>query len=410
MAASKYGNVTSRKVEEEMARARVYEKVKWLQDHNCDYARVRFYKRGKERWKAQYTSGKAGRKFMEAPTEEALIDRLYEHFKQLNDTPVIRHTTLHDGLDRFIADKEDNSPAKASTIERLRYKANFWKGLYDADIRELTKNDLNRYMKETCPFYTQQAMKESLQLLHNAYALALENGDIDTDVSITVTYAKWKKCCKQTDKAAEYKIFTEAQIAEIEGKACTCKPDMRAYMLLLSIKTGMRAGELSALDWFDVKWNEAYIHVHTQMIERRENKRRIEYEKVLYTKNECGDSKDGRKVFFLSEDVEILLREIYALTGDGDYVFRDGNGERIKPDNYEHWLHDRQKDWGYEVTNNHAFRKSLNSNILIGKLGMTVTERAKFLGHSEEVNLKNYTYIRDDQYEESMRRKIDAHN
>ena len=46
---------------------------------------------------------------------------------------------------------------------------------------------------------------------------------------------------------------------------------------------------------------------------------------------------------------------------------------------------------GFKVTNNHAFRKSLNSNVLI-PLDIPVTERAYLLGHSVEVNERYYSH------------------
>lgn len=47
------------------------------------------------------------------------------------------------------------------------------------------------------------------------------------------------------------------------------------------------------------------------------------------------------------------------------------------------------------VTNNHAFRMSLNSNVFI-PLGIPATERASMLGHSVETNLKYYSFERKD--------------
>ena len=48
---------------------------------------------------------------------------------------------------------------------------------------------------------------------------------------------------------------------------------------------------------------------------------------------------------------------------------------------------------GYEITNNHAFRMSLNSNVFI-PLGLPVTQRAYLLGHSVEVNERKYSHSR----------------
>ena len=45
-----------------------------------------------------------------------------------------------------------------------------------------------------------------------------------------------------------------------------------------------------------------------------------------------------------------------------------------------------------KVTHNHAFRKTLNSNVLIGTLHLPVTQRTKLLGHSVATNKKHYSF------------------
>ncbi len=47
------------------------------------------------------------------------------------------------------------------------------------------------------------------------------------------------------------------------------------------------------------------------------------------------------------------------------------------------------------LTNNHAFRMSLNSNVFI-PLGIPATERARLLGHSVETNLRHYSFASKD--------------
>lgn len=51
---------------------------------------------------------------------------------------------------------------------------------------------------------------------------------------------------------------------------------------------------------------------------------------------------------------------------------------------------------GFDITNNHAFRMSLNSNVLAGKLNLPVAKRAELLGHSVETNMMYYTYATKD--------------
>ena len=51
---------------------------------------------------------------------------------------------------------------------------------------------------------------------------------------------------------------------------------------------------------------------------------------------------------------------------------------------------------GFSITNNHAFRMSLNSIVLAGKLNLPVAKRAELLGHSVETNMMYYTYATKD--------------
>ena len=78
------------------------------------------------------------------------------------------------------------------------------------------------------------------------------------------------------------------------------------------------------------------------------------------------------------------------------YVFCHKNGEWIKTDAYETCLRRLMSGLGYNVTNNHSFRMSLNSNVFIGKYGLPATERARLLGHSVETNLRYYSFAGKD--------------
>ena len=61
---------------------------------------------------------------------------------------------------------------------------------------------------------------------------------------------------------------------------------------------------------------------------------------------------------------------------------------------------------GFKVTNNHALRMSLNSNVLI-PLGISVADRAAMLGHSVETNLKFYSYAQKG-YIEDVRNRLNT--
>lgn len=112
---------------------------------------------------------------------------------------------------------------------------------------------------------------------------------------------------------------------------------------------------------------------------------------VPYTKN-------GR-CFPITETIRGHLEEIRTkqekLCVRSDYIICRKSGERILKRHLERRIRRCCKRLGYSISNNHAFRMSLNSYVLI-PLDIPVTQRAYLFGHSPEINLKYYTHARTD--------------
>ncbi|WP_373835220.1 tyrosine-type recombinase/integrase [Bacteroides heparinolyticus] len=128
-----------------------------------------------------------------------------------------------------------------------------------------------------------------------------------------------------------------------------------------------------------------------------------------YTKNEKGESEDGRE-FPLTRNIKSLLAEIRAKQDErginSEFIFCDENGEWIKKDAYITFLRRLCQSKNFNVTNNHALRMSLNSNVLIPK-GVSVADRAAMLGHSIETNLRYYSFAQKD-YLDNVRAILDS--
>lgn len=176
--------------------------------------------------------------------------------------------------------------------------------------------------------------------------------------------------------------------------------------MLFAIETGVRVGELCALKWEDIK--EYSIHIHSQQLSRKGTGGK-EYYLVPYTKNEKGISEDGRE-FPLTKNIKALLDEIKSkqdkLSIHSEYIFCHENGEWIKTDAYITFLRRLCQSKHFHVTNNHALRMSLNSNVLIPK-GVSVADRAAMLGHSIETNLRHYSFAQKD-YLDNVRAILDS--
>ena len=99
--------------------------------------------------------------------------------------------------------------------------------------------------------------------------------------------------------------------------------------------------------------------------------------------------------------LHMLKEKQKALKINSEYIFCHENGDWIKTTAYQTCLRRlcRNVLGNDAITNNHAFRMSLNSNVFI-PLGIPVTERARMLGHSVKTNLDYYSKAGKDNIEE----------
>lgn len=191
-----------------------------------------------------------------------------------------------------------------------------------------------------------------------------------------------------------------------------------ARALLLNTYMGLRIGETPVLMVSDIKKN--LLHVHQSQIKHERTTDKPQwFETVPWLKNECGTSKGGRYVpLDLHPQIRPLL-DLCVKHAVNGFLFADDDGKPVTKDSLRTFLVRHMEmiqkelkkvygeDFTLEKTNNHVFRKSLNTNILIPQ-GYELTERSMMLGHSPRVNLENYTKENGYMYK-SMVEKAQSH-
>lgn len=341
-------------------------------------------------------------------TKEILLDKLMEEYglyvTDLKFETVFNRAIEH--KDRTEAVNEDTLNYLKSTFRRF-----IDKGLANTDIRKIDSDKLAEYtlrMLREAQTVDEQGVTHKIKkkaylsyksVLNVTFQYALAKDIITANPLLKLKNKAFYKECDCSKPVSDEKILSDEEIESVEACVRTRMGFKRyngyfinGYAILFSIKTGVRVGEIPALKWSDIKEN--CIHIHAQQLSH-DRKGGTEYYYAGWTKDERGESKGGRR-FPLTHEIRVLLdelKELQTMKGiKSEYIFCNVDGEWIKTDAYISCLHRLLASMGYDITNNHAFRMSLNSNVLDAKLHLPVAKRAELLGHSVETNLKYYTY------------------
>ena len=348
------------------------------------------------RWKTYIRRPSGGRRAVERNNRDDLIEYLYQHYSEDDKKSAVLDTVF----DEFLEYKRDVLSRSPETVERIRYT---YRRFMTDDIRQrkmssITEMELMKYIRliVDTEHPKERALKSFLQMIHGLFRFGYDNHYTNSDVSKSIVAENYYKDCDCSKKEAGEKIFSPAEISLIRKAAEQKLPNPKAFMILLAIETGMRAGELCALHWDDI--SETDIHIHRQQLLRTRNGKREGFYEVPYTKDERRHPHGGRYFPLTARCRQLLDRLRVSCDKSCEYIFSE-DGEWIHKTSYELFLKRLCRNLGLSITNNHAFRMSLNSNVLI-KAGLDAKTRATILGHSIATNESYYTYTRRDEIQE----------
>lgn len=162
------------------------------------------------------------------------------------------------------------------------------------------------------------------------------------------------------------------------------KPEyIQSYAVELAVYTGMRVGEIAALKWSDINNDAQVILINKSEKFDRSSKKFY----ISSTKN--GEERE----FPISDEIQQILNAVKKVELKngyvGEFVFQDNTG-RIHARSISHCMRYKCKQAEIDIKGIHALRRTLNSKMRCN--GVSGVVAASLLGHTEEVNDKNYTY------------------
>lgn len=351
-------------------------------------------------------------KKIKATTYDGLMDKLFTYYAD-----GISDYSVRTIFKAALQEKEVTENPKQGTIEKNKYDFDRFisKDFAAKDIRNITALELKKYIQDwvTSEHPKKKAFLSFKGILNLTFGYAFMHKLIPENPVEFIKNKPYMKSCDTKKAKPEDKILSPEEInilkAEVRKRMTLPKYGsyyINGYAMLFAIETGVRVGELCALKWEDIE--DFSIHIHSQQLSRKVDNKK-EYYLVPYTKNEKGESEDGRE-FPLTQKIKELLNEIKSKQNElgikSEFIFCHEDGEWIKTDAYITFLRRLCQSKNFRVTNNHALRMSLNSNVLL-PLGISAADRAAMLGHSIETNLKYYSFAQKD-YLDNVRELLDS--
>ena len=358
------------------------------------------YYTGKGRgWRTYIGTGRKERKLIQRSTEEELYSFLYDYYKSQDDTEALKGLSFSELFEMYIAHKTEvlNRSAKTILNERSSFNRFVDEHLGSTKVIDITDEFLSIYLKEKVIQANPrpERLKRFIWLMQNIFTFAIRKRIISENPAVYLDPNDYLKDCDKTRKQDDQKIMSAENIQRLREMEWQNKYNPFSLAILFSIEVGTRVGEIPPLRWSDIE--NGQIHIHRQQLIDKV-KGGWTFHEVDYTKDERRNPHDGRW-FPITDAIQEILdacreyQDGLHLEKPSEFIFCYDDGTWIRNTSIVlHLKRDCQK-LGFHITNNHALRMSLNSNVLI-PAGFDDQQRAYLLGHSVRTNLQFYSHTR----------------
>lgn len=358
---------------------------KYLKQHNC-----KIWLASDGYWKTKLPKGDGSK-------ETRLVKKKN---KSDVENEVIKHYSSHSEQFKFksrydiwvkrqeICGRSDNTIYKY----RTDYKR-FFEGypFENYDIRDITDEILSEHILIVLSEkqIRWRAFKDIFGYINGVFEKAIKDKVIEDNPCKYIDLPVYKsRCYEGKIETARERTLSDNEMSalmdNIRNPKAANSNVICCFAIELAVYTGMRVGELSALMWDDIKYDEGIILIrHSEKMSRTTNQ--------FYISN----TKNGKiRDFPLTEQIKELLERTWeyesARGWQGDFVFQDTSGRITKRKISDAIRRRTEKDEFFNTKSIHDIRRTLNSNLK--SRGITTATTSALLGHTEAVNKNNYTY------------------
>ena len=297
-----------------------------------------------------------------AEAQEHMLRTLKELEKLVNSECISEEITLNEFYNEYLKHMKIHCEDGSISNFKIAYKKI---NLKDKPIRKVRKIDAQKGIDALI----EKGLKISTVKLYIKTMKAFFNSAIN-DYNI-ISYNTFNNLKLPNEKTETNKRALSDE--EVKAVLTDFKDNKYYLVVLLSLKCGMRLGEILGLTWDNVDLKENKIHVVQQ------------YKKVN-GKYQIGTlkSKNSNRIIPISKDVVLALKEVKVRYIDNRIVNFKNNSLSV-------YLNKKLKKYNITI---HELRHTYATTLI--KNGLDFKTVAKLLGHDVEQTMKTYSHVTTD--------------
>lgn len=350
---------------------------------------------GKTMWVTEYTiamydtkTGKRKRKTIYGKTRQEVKTKLEKIITELNTNTYIDKSkvTFYSIAKEFIDNgykmnklKETSYSRKLHTLKNIssHYMANM-------ELQKITENDLKDFFIYITK-YSDSVIAKIYGIVNNTFKIAvrrniLRYNFLDDQLEFEIPLSK-----KFKNKSKAVSAFTIEEQKQLIKALLNAKKFRYKYQIFLSLYTGMRMGEINALDINDIDFENKIIHIRRTITRTFDDRATI----GSYTK-----TVNGIRDLIMDSFVEKLLKEYlsseYYIENDYNLLFCNSYKQCISTDTvnmmFKCFCKDNNISKGFDV-HQHMLRHTFATRCI--EAGMPASVLAKIMGHANVATTLN---------------------
>lgn len=326
------------------------------------------------------TGGPQKRVLKKRATEEEIKQVIVDYWKTEADNPTITEV-FEEWNDRKL---ELQQISQASHLRNKQYFNRHFKEFGQRKIKHVTEDELIDFLEEQIPKYqlTAKAFSNLKGIVKGFYKRAKKRKLISFNIeetlySLDISETSFRKVIKEDYE----EVFNEEETDKIISYL-TDNPDEKNLGILLMFLTGMRVGEVVALE------HDALMD---DCIKVRKTETRYYSEEIgayVYTVKDYPKTTAGVREVVLPDKYRWLYESLQQLNPDGQYIFLADNGERMttnvirrRMERICKWLHIYRKS-------PHKARKTYGSILLDNNIDKRLI--LELMGHTDITCSENH--------------------